>query len=134
MSIKTKIKNDLWRVNYIVPFTKKYLADEKGKADLAKRIVRTYMTIRPVKGKSQKRTVGGDIKALLGKADITIPENGFVYFLDTTKTIAVKGNIISNFTIDYSKLLRHPFNDLVSEVNTDGVSDEYGNEINSVAE
>ena len=35
MSLKSFVKNDLWRVNYVYPFAKKHLADEKGKADLA---------------------------------------------------------------------------------------------------
>ena len=39
MSLKAFVKDDLWRVNYIYPFAKKHLADEKGKADLAKHIL-----------------------------------------------------------------------------------------------
>lgn len=58
MRLKTKIKNDLWRVNYILPFAKKYQFDEKGKADFAKQILRTYKEVKPIK--SKERTVGSD--------------------------------------------------------------------------
>ena len=30
MNLKTRIKNDLWQVNYIIPFTQKYLWGGKG--------------------------------------------------------------------------------------------------------
>lgn len=31
VSLKTKIKNDMWKVNYVVPFIKKHQFDEKAK-------------------------------------------------------------------------------------------------------
>ena len=42
MSIKTKIKNDMWRWNYIIPFVKKYQFEEKGKIDVIKHVISTY--------------------------------------------------------------------------------------------
>lgn len=132
MSLKSFVKNDLWRVNYIYPFAKKHLADEKGKIDLLKQIVSAYVKIKPIKGKEGKRTVGGDIKALLSCVDITIPEDGFIYFIDENKTIAIHGNVYNNMTVDYSKLLVEAFNNrLASVVNCD---DEYSDQIRYVAE
>ena len=34
MSLKTFVKDDLWRVNYIYPFAKKHLAEKKKKKNL----------------------------------------------------------------------------------------------------
>lgn len=135
MNVRSIIKNDLWQINYIVPFAKKYLASEKRKADQVRHIMQIYQTIHPVKGKGKKRTVGGDTKELLSRVEISVPKKGFVYFLDTTKTIAVPGNVFNNFTIDYDKLIHHSFNERLGEVLEDNKpSDEYGNEIRLVAE
>lgn len=131
MSLKTKIKNDLWRVNYIIPFIKKHQFDEKGKADMLKYVLHAYKAIKPVKG-SGKRTVGGDTKAILSQASISIDNNScFVYCLDTTKTIAVPGNILSNFTLAYDKIVHSSFNDLVQVAKG---TDEYGREAQLVAD
>ena len=46
MSIKTKIKNDMWRWNYIIPFVKKYQFEEKGKIDVIKHVISTYRKIK----------------------------------------------------------------------------------------
>jgi formate C-acetyltransferase len=82
MSLKTRIKNDLWRVNYILPFVKKYRFGEKGKIDFAKRILSAYKEIKPVR--SKERTVGYDTKELLNNIDVVIEEKQrFVYFIDT---------------------------------------------------
>ncbi|MCD7944100.1 MAG: hypothetical protein LUH43_04330 [Clostridia bacterium] len=105
MGIKTKIKNDLWRVNYIVPFVKKHQFDEKSKVSVLKNILQGYISVKPIKGVG-KRSVGNDTRALLSKIEITFDENSrFVYFIDTNKTIAAPGNILSNFTIDYRKII-----------------------------
>ena len=131
MSLKTTIKNDLWRVNYIVPFIKKHQFDEKGKADLLKYVLHAYKAIKPVKG-SGKRTVGGDTKAILSQAEITLDNKSrFVYFLDTSKTIAVPGNILSNFTLAYDKIVHGSFEDLARAA---AGSDEYGQEAQFVAD
>ncbi len=60
MSIKTKIKNDLWRWNYILPFVKKHQFDEKGKMNMVKYVLQSYEDIRPIK--SREKTVGNDTK------------------------------------------------------------------------
>ena len=131
MNIKTKIKNDLWRFNYIVPFVKKELA-QKNKMNTAKKIVSAYWTISPVKGKEQKRSVGGNIRELLKQVIVEVNENSrFVYFIDTGKTIAVPGNIISNFTLDYSKIINGTFDSLAAEAVKE---DDYGREAGYVAE
>lgn len=134
MSLKSFVKNDLWRVNYIYPFAKKHLADEKGKVDLAKQILRSYKNIHRVKGE-RPRTVGGDIKALLSCVDISLPEDGFVYFIDEHKTIALPGNVFNNMTVDYEKLIVRSFNERLSEVVGEGKpDDEYGRQIMLIAE
>lgn len=131
MSLKTTIKNDLWRVNYVLPFIKRHQFDEKGKADMIKHVLKAYKDIKVVKGKGE-RTVGGDTKAILSTVDISIDNNTrFVYFLDTSKTIAVPGNILSNFTLAYDKIVHGSFQDLLAAA--DG-TDEYGKETKLVAE
>lgn len=131
MSIKTKIKNDLWRVNYILPFVKKHQFDEKGKADMIKHIMRAYKEIDVVKGKDD-RTVGGDTKALLSSVSINIDvDSHFVYSIDTHKTIAVPGNILSNFTLAYDKVVHGSFFELYEAAKGDDV---YGKEASLVFE
>lgn len=130
MSLKSFVKDDLWRVNYIYPFAKKHLADEKGKSDLAKHILTAYKNIHRVKG-NNPRTVGGDIKALLEKVDVVIPESGFIYFIDEHKTIALPGNVFNNMTVDYEKLLVQGFNERLAEL---GGNDEYYHQIKLVGE
>ncbi|MBR0341454.1 MAG: hypothetical protein IJH64_04310 [Oscillospiraceae bacterium] len=125
MRLKTKIKNDLWRVNYILPFAKKYQFDEKGKADFAKQILRTYKEVKPIK--SKERTVGSDTLELMKSVDIEVdPSSAFLYSLDIHKTIAVPGNIVSNFTLDYNKVIYGTFDELCAPAIS--LDDEYGRE------
>ena len=127
MNIKNKIKNDLWKINYIIPFEKKYLRNEKPKIELAKHLIARYKTLKPIKGNNNPRTIGKDINALLSNVDIEIGNDSrFVYFIDIHKTIAVKGNVISNFSIDYGKIVNSSFEKLMEIANGD---DEYGKEI-----
>ncbi len=131
MNLKTKIKNDLWRWNYILPFAKKHQFDEKGKADFAKQILRTYREVKPVK--SKERTVGSDTLALMKAVDIkTDPDSKFLYSLDIHKTIAVPGNIVSNFTLDYDKIIRGSFDVLCEKAVS--FDDEYGREAKLIKE
>ena len=133
-NLKTFVKDDLWRVNFIYPFAKKHLADEKGKADLAKQILKAYRNIRRVKGENP-RSVGGDIKALLSQVEIALPEDGFVYFIDEHKTIALPGNVFNNMTVDYEKLIVRSFDDRLADVIGSGKpDDEYGRQIRLVAD
>ena len=125
MSLKATVKNDLWRINYVVPFIKKYQFSEKGAFDTAKKVLHAYKTIKPIKSINQ-RTVGADTNALLEQVDISINnESQFIYFIDTKKTIAVPGNILSNFTLAYDKVIHGSFDDLVA--NAKGF-DTYGKE------
>ena len=131
MSLKTKIKNDIWRFNYIIPFVKKHQFDEKGRVDIFKHVLKAYKQIKPVKG-SGKRSVGSDTKAILNQITIDLDYTSrFVYFIDTSKTIAVPGNIISNFTLAYDKVIHGTFEDLYSDAKGE---DEYGKEAKLVAE
>ena len=112
----------MWRFNYILPFVKKYQFDEGGKSSVVKHILKTYMEIKPIHGKG-KRTVGLDTKELLSRVDISFDVNSrFVYFIDTKKTIAVPGNILSNFTLDYDKIVHGSFMDLATKAQG---TDEY---------
>ena len=130
-NIKTVIKNDLWKWNYILPFVKKHQFDEKGKVDVAKHVFHAYQTIRPVKA-GGKRTIGNDTKALLERVNIAIDNsNRFVYFIDTEKTIAVSGNILSNFTLDYDRVVHGSFQQLVEKAIG---PDDYGKEAQAAAE
>ena len=74
MSLKTKIKNDLWRVNYVLPFIKRHQFDEKGKVDMMKHVLKAYKDIKVVKGKG-KRTIGGDTNEILSTVDISIDDS-----------------------------------------------------------
>lgn len=131
MNIKTKIKNDLWRINYIVHFVKKHQFDEKGQVNVAKHVLRAYKNIRPIRGKGH-RSVGKDTKAILSAVEVSVsPNSHFVYFIDTGKTLAVPGNIISNFTLDYRKIIQGSFMQLASEAIGD---DAYGKEAQLVIE
>ncbi len=131
MSLKTKIKNDMWQVNYVVPFVKKHQFDEKGKVDMLKHAAKAYSRIKAVKVHG-KRTVGNDTKALLGTINIALDKDShFVYFLDEGKTLAIPGNILSNFTLDYDKIIHGSFKDLTERAVG---SDDYGTETKAVAD
>ncbi|RHB40488.1 hypothetical protein DW886_21540 [Enterocloster aldenensis] len=132
MNIKTRIKNDLWRWNYILPFVKKHQFDEKRKISLLKCVLGTYKNIRPIKGKGKKHTVGSATKAILEKIQIEISlDSHFIYFIDTTKTITVSGNILSNFPLDYSKIIHSSFIQLVQDAYC---NNQYGKEVKLVAD
>lgn len=89
-----------------------------------------YKEIKPVKAIG-KRTVGNDTAALLESVNLTISKDAyFIYSLDTHKTIAVPGNIVSNFSIDYDKIIHGTFRSLVKPAAT--VDDEYGREAKRV--
>lgn len=130
MGLKSVVKNDLWRVNYIYPFAKKHLADEKGKINIAIHVLDAYKSIHRVKG-DNPRSVGGDTKALLNEIEVTIPVNGFIYFIDEHKTLALPGSPYNNMTLDYEKLLTQGFHKRLNEV---GWDDEYGRQIKLAAE
>ena len=113
MSLKTKIKNDLWHINYIIPFTAKYL--QYGKAGYIKRSIPVIAKLRVIKGKGP-RDVSSDIAALMEKIELDIlPESSFFYWIDEYKTIAVRGNVLSNFSIDYNRLVNGSFYDVADK-------------------
>ena len=131
MSLRSTVKNDLWRFSYVLPFARKYKNNENGKADLIRHLIHTYKTIKPVGAKGTK-SVGADIKALLSRIDIQLHEDSdFVYFLDSSRTIAVPGNVLSNFTLAYDKVIHGTYEDLMKQA--DG-NDEYGKEARLVSE
>lgn len=130
-NLKTKIKNDLWRWNYILPFVKKHQYDEKGKVYTAKKVINAYKEIRPVRGKNG-RTVGCSTKTLLESISVSFsPDSRFVYFIDTAKTVAVPGNVVSNFPLAYDKIIHGTWRQLCEQA---GGDDEYGKEAHAVDE
>ncbi len=125
-NIKAMIKNDLWRWNYIVPFVNKHRYDEKGKIDLLRHIIRAYAQIRPISAHEGKRTVGKDTRKLLETVQIQISaDSQFVYFIDCSKTLAIPGNVLSNFTIPYDKIVHGTFDKLATQAVGE---DRYGQE------
>lgn len=90
-----------------------------------------YLKIKAVKSIG-KRSVGNDTKALLESVAITMDKDShFIYFLDEGKTIAVPSNILSNFTLDYEKIVHGSFDKLARTAIGD---DEYGQEAKAVAD
>ena len=72
MSLKTIIKNDLWHINYIVPFTAKYL--QYGKLGYLKRALPVIAKVRVVKG-AGKRDVSKDILELMHNVNLEVIED-----------------------------------------------------------
>lgn len=113
MSIKTKIKNDLWHINYVIPFTAKYL--QGGKLHYIRKALPEIAQLRVIKG-SGKRDISTDIQALFEKVELQWDRSSFFfYWMDTRKTIAVRGNILSNFTLDYDRVISGSFNVLADQ-------------------
>lgn len=129
MSIKQTIKNELWQITYILPFIRKYKNSEKGMASVMKHALQTYRTIKPIRCEG-KKSIGADIEALLNQIQISINNDSyFVYFLDTSKTIAISGNVLSNFTLDYDLVIHGSFEELATAAIG---TDEYGTEAKHV--
>ena len=121
--IKTFIKNKLWRINYIIPFTAKYL--QYGKWGYIKRALPVIAKIRVVKGNG-KRDVSTDILTLMRKINLDVlPDSSFFYWIDEYKTIAVKGNVLSNFCLDYGRVVNGSFDEFADK--SIGVGGLYGN-------
>ena len=122
MSLKSKIKNDMWHINYIIPFTAKYL--QYGKIGYIKRALPVIAKLKVVK-ENGKRDVSTDICALMNKVELNMLDNStFIYWIDVHKTIAVKGNVLSNFCLDYSKVVNSSFDSMAdAAINVGG---EYG--------
>ena len=123
MSIKAKIKNDLWHINYVIPFTAKYL--QGGKFNYIKNALPVIAELKVVKGDG-KRDISTDIEALFNKVELQWDKSSsFFYWIDIKKTIAVKGNILSNFTLDYGRIISGSFNEFADRAIK--VGGDYGN-------
>lgn len=107
MNLKTRIKNDLWQINYIIPFTQKYLWG--GKGYYIKKALPIIRDLKVIKGNG-KRDISTDILALMEHVELTVPDDScFFYCLDPHKTIAVRGIILSNFPFPYDKVIHDSF-------------------------
>ena len=78
--------------------TRRFGSKEKASSFLAKNMHKFYMT-------SDKFNKGTQIKNLLRKVDITIPKEGFIFFLDEFKNLSEDGQKIDNISVDYSLIL-----------------------------
>lgn len=133
MSLKTKVKNDLWHLNYIVPFAKKYLNDEDGGLAKLGKIASVATGKRVVRGKGP-RSVASDTLALLSSVSIDIDDRStYVYSIDESKTLAVPGNVLSNFTVDSSALVNGALDDVMGQAIGDG-ADEFGKASSIISE
>lgn len=107
MGLKAKIKNDMWHINYIIPFTAKYL--QYGKVGYIKKSLPIITNLKVVKEKG-KRDISTDILKLMNCVELDMIHNSsFIYWIDEHKTIAVKGNVLGNFCIDYNKVINSYF-------------------------
>ena len=128
MSLKTKIKNDMWHINYIVPYTAKYL--QGGKVNFIKKSIPVIAKLRVVKGKGP-RDVSSDITSLMEKINLDVlPGSSYFYWIDEYKTIAVRGNVLSNFPIDYDRLVNGSFFDVADKAIA--VGGKYGERANNI--
>lgn len=122
MGLKTKIKNDFWHINYIIPFTAKYL--QGGKLNYIKKSIPVVARLHVIKGEGL-RDVSKDICALMKAVDLhMLPDSEYLYWIDEHKTIAVRGNVLSNFSIDYDRLVNNSFDNVADAAVA--VGGEYG--------
>ena len=113
MGLKTKIKNDMWHINYIIPYTAKYL--QGGKLHFIKKSIPIVARLRVVRGVGP-RDISSDIVMLMNKVDLQVlSDSSFFYWIDEYKTIAVKGNVLSNFCIDYNRVVNGSFNEVADK-------------------
>ncbi len=84
--------------------TRRFGSKEKASSFLAKNMHKFYMT-------SDKFNKGTQIKNLLRKVDITIPKEGFIFFLDEFKNLSEDGQKIDNISVDYSLILNNSIYD-----------------------
>lgn len=130
MDIKRTIKNNVAGINYLVPFLKRYKFGGYSPLSIAKN---AFVNKLKIKGyKASNKLVGNAWVKLFSHVKITIDSNSpFVYFIDENKTLALKGNILGNFTIDYSQILETPFLNIVNSVKNDG---DYGKEASLIGD
>lgn len=133
LSVKTKIKNDLWHINYVIPFTAKYL--QGGKLYYVKKALPEIAQLRVVKGK-RKRDISSDIRVLFEKTELHWDaSSSFFYWIDTRKTIAVRDNILSNFTLDYDRVISGSFSALANQaVKVGGIYGERAQQMKKAVE
>ena len=113
MNIKTYIKNSAPDITYILPFARKELASDDSKAEKVRKVFELYKNIKPVHSKKAKRNYANDFATLLDEIEVNISkEKRFIYFIDESKTLAVGGNVLGNFSIDYEKVVTGRFDDL----------------------
>lgn len=105
MDIKSIINNDLWRINYSIPFIKKYRGMDGGKIGFIKRAMPVVLSTKVISA-YKLRSVENDTEKLFESIEIKHDASDrFYYYIDEKKTLAVKGSVISNFTIDYSSII-----------------------------
>ena len=124
MNLNSRIKNDLWRVNYIIPFAKKYIAEGSTYAK-AMAVARVTLGKRVSKGHGGRRSVGCDTLQLMKEVTVQVePKRPFAYSIDEIHTLAVPGNVLSNFPLDYGEVVNGCLEDLFAKAIS--LDDEYG--------
>ncbi len=113
MNLKLWIKNNI-RYSYIIPLTTKYRVG--GNGAYARSAIPVILKTKVIRGKGLTRSVAEDTFALFRCVEIKCDsEQRFFYHIDEDKTIAVKGNVISNFTLDYKKIISGSFRELADQ-------------------
>ena len=84
--------------------TRRFGSKDKASSYLAKNMHKFYIT-------STKFNKGTQIKNLFRKVEITIPKEGFIFFLDEFKNLSEVGHIIDNISVDYSRILDYSIYD-----------------------
>ncbi|SFL78190.1 formate C-acetyltransferase [Methanobrevibacter olleyae] len=84
--------------------TRRFGSREKASSYLAKNMYKLYIT-------TNKFNKGTQIKNLFRKLEITVPKDGFIFFLDEFKNLSEEGHIIDNISIDYSRVLNNSIYD-----------------------
>ncbi|MBR3306128.1 MAG: hypothetical protein IKI75_02585 [Lachnospiraceae bacterium] len=110
MGIKLWIKNNL-RCSYIIPLTTKYKTE--GTVCFVRKALSIAMSTKVIKSSAKKRNVADDTLQLMKLVDVCYdPALTFYYHIDEKKTIAVRGNILSNFPLDYRKIIDGSFREI----------------------
>ena len=124
MDIKRTLKNNVAGANYLIPFLKRYKFGEASALSIAKNALINKFKIKGYYPSSG--LIGNAWLKLFSNVKISINDNSpFVYFIDENKTLALKGNTLGNFSLDYSQILEKPFIEIAKE--SQG-NDNYGKE------
>lgn len=128
MNIKANIKNNFPGLAYVIPFIKKYKYGEYGKAKIVKKGLSALLSTTAYRGNNGS-TADAWIK-LFNNVEISKDaQSKFIYFIDESKTVAIKGQKLSNFCIDYQRILDQGFESIAKKAFSD---DDFGQEAKNI--